>query len=41
MGKTRVFVIDDNTSLVKLIKEYFDKSSNISISLDAKDGEEL
>jgi len=40
MGKTRVFVIDDNTSLVKLIKEYFNKSSNVSISLDAKDGEE-
>lgn len=40
MGKTRLLVIDDNQNLVNLIKEYFSKSSNITVSLEAKDGEE-
>ena len=40
MGKTRLLVIDDNQNLVNLIKEYFSKSSNITVSLEAKDGDE-
>ena len=38
MKKTRVLVVDDNKSLVEMIKEYFNESSEIAISLEAYDG---
>ncbi|MCI8568793.1 MAG: sporulation transcription factor Spo0A [Bacilli bacterium] len=40
MGKTRLMIIDDNQNLINLIKEYFANSSNISVTLEAKDGAE-
>lgn len=40
MEKTRLLVIDDNVSLIKLMKEYFEETSDIDIVLDAKDGRE-
>lgn len=39
MEKIRVLMIDDNVSLIEMIKEYF-SSSNISIDLEAHDGVE-
>lgn len=38
MEKIRLLVIDDNTSLIELIKEYFEESSIIEAALTAKDG---
>ena len=38
MEKTRLLVIDDNASLIKLIKSYFKNSMDIEVVLDAKDG---
>lgn len=40
MEKARLLVIDDNKNLVEMIKEYFKNKSNITVSLEAKDGEE-
>lgn len=40
MEKVRLLVIDDNSSLIKLMKEYFDTTSNINLALSAKDGKE-
>lgn len=40
MGKTRLMIIDDNQNLINLIKEYFANSSNIAVTLEAKDGAE-
>ena len=40
MEKTRLLVIDDNETLVGMIREYFNKTSNIEVSLEAKDGNE-
>ena len=40
MEKTRLLVIDDNESLVMMIKEYFKNNSKIEVSLTAKDGNE-
>ena len=40
MEKIRLLVIDDNTSLIELIKEYFEESSIIEAALTAKDGNE-
>ena len=40
MKKTKVLVVDDNKSLVGMIKEYFKENSNITISLEAYDGTE-
>ena len=40
MEKVRLLVIDDNTSLIKLMKEYFDTVSLVDIVLTAKDGKE-
>ena len=40
MKKTRLFVIDDNKDLVGMIKEYFKKSQDIEVSMEAKDGNE-
>lgn len=40
MEKIRLLVIDDNTSLIELIKEYFEESSIIEAALTAKDGKE-
>jgi len=37
MEKIRVLMIDDNVSLIEMIKEYFN-SSNVSIVLEAHDG---
>ena len=40
MEKTRVLIIDDNKSLVDMIREYFSDHADISISLEAYDGVE-
>ncbi len=40
MERIRLLVIDDNESLVKLVKEYFNNSIDINVVLDAKDGME-
>ena len=40
MEKTRLFVIDDNKSLVVMLKEYFKKVPNIDVVLEANDGRE-
>ena len=38
MEKTRVLIIDDNESLIDMIKEYFKDNESISIALSANDG---
>lgn len=40
MKKIRVLMIDDNTNLVGMVKEYFSTNNYIEISMTAKDGEE-
>ena len=40
MKKTRLFVIDDNKDLVGMVKEYFKKSQDIEVSMEANDGNE-
>ena len=40
MEKTRLLMIDDNESLVKMVKEYFEDIPNIEVVLTAKDGKE-
>ena len=40
MKRTRVLIIDDNKSLVDMIKEYFSEHADIKISLEAYDGAE-
>ena len=40
MKKTRLFVIDDNKSIVGMVKEYFKDSPKIEVSMEAKDGSE-
>ena len=40
MKKIRVCMIDDNVSLVEMVKEYFSKNNNIDIVLEAYDGVE-
>lgn len=39
-NKIRVLMIDDNTSLVNMLKEYFDGSERIDLVLSCSDGEE-
>ena len=38
MKKIRVLMIDDNISLIDMVKEYFKGSSDVSIELEAYDG---
>lgn len=38
MEKIRVLMVDDNTNLVDMVKEYFSSSSKISIDIEAYDG---
>ena len=38
MEKIRVLMIDDNTNLIEMVKEYFKDHENISLVLSAKDG---
>ncbi len=38
MENTRVLIVDDNEALVNMIKEYFEKKTNIKIVLSAYDG---
>ena len=38
--KIRVLMIDDNESLVEMVKEYFEENNKIEVTLTAKDGEE-
>lgn len=38
MENRRVLMIDDNTSLIDMVKEYFKKSNEVSIVLEAYDG---
>jgi len=40
MKKINVLVVDDNKSLVEMIKEYFRENPEIAISLEAYDGAE-
>ncbi len=40
MEKTRLLVIDDNKSLIEMLKEYFKNVPNIEVTLEAKDGKE-
>jgi len=40
MRKTRLLIIDDNSSLVEMMKEYFSTTSNIKVEFEAKDGNE-
>ena len=40
MKKTRVLVVDDNKSLVGMIKEYFQDRPEVTVSLEAYDGVE-
>ncbi len=40
MEKTRILVVDDNRSLVEMIKEYFSDHAEIKIAYDAYDGVE-
>ena len=37
--KTKILMIDDNTNLINMVKEYF-SGSDVSIMFEAKDGEE-
>ena len=39
-NKIRVLMIDDNTSLVKMLKEYFEDNEKIELVLSCSDGEE-
>lgn len=40
MEKTRLLIIDDNRNLVEMIKEYFNDSADIKVTLTAYDGAE-
>ena len=40
MEKIRILMIDDNTSLVEMVKEYFKDHKKIEVTLSCKDGEE-
>lgn len=40
MEKIRVLMIDDNTNLVEMVKEYFSDHKKIEVSLTCSDGEE-
>ena len=40
MKDIKVLMIDDNTELIKMVKEYFSDHANIDISLEAHDGVE-
>ena len=40
MKKIKLFLIDDNTSLVSMVKEYFRSNANIEVVLEAYNGEE-
>ena len=40
MKKTRLLIIDDNKSLVNMIKDYFKDNQNIEVVLEANDGKE-
>ena len=40
MEKIKVLMIDDNQSLVEMVKEYFDNHNRIEVVLSCKDGEE-
>ena len=38
-NKIRVLMIDDNTSLVNMLKEYFEDNEKIELVLSCSDGE--
>ena len=38
--KTRLLVVDDNKSIVEMVKDYFEDNKNIEVTLEAGDGEE-
>lgn len=40
MAKTRILVVDDNKSLIEMIKEYFKDNPDINVVLEANDGTE-
>ena len=40
MEKIKLLMVDDNTNLVDMVKEYFSNNENISLDIVAYDGEE-
>ncbi len=40
MEKIKLLIIDDNTNLVEMVKEYFNNNANIEVAFSAYDGEE-
>lgn len=40
MSKIKVLMIDDNISLVEMVKEYFKENQKIELSLEAYNGED-
>ena len=40
MNKTRLFVVDDNESLVGMVKRYFKDVEDVEVVLEASNGEE-
>lgn len=40
MEKIRVLMIDDNISLIEMVREYFSTKDNLELALEAHDGEE-
>ena len=40
MEKIKILMIDDNTNLVEMVKEYFTGHNKIEVTLTCKDGEE-
>ncbi len=40
MNKIRVLMIDDNVSLIEMVKEYFHDNSKIEVTLSSNDGED-
>ncbi len=40
MNKIRILIIDDNVSLIDMVKEYFHDNSKIEVTLSSNDGED-
>ena len=40
MNKTKVLMVDDNISLINMVKEYFKSSNDVEVVLEAHDGEQ-
>lgn len=40
MDKLKVLMVDDNISLINMVKEYFKSSNDVEVVLEAYDGEQ-